>query len=119
MVAQLELELDLDLAPIIPANSSLSIEDAFIEFHANNPHVYRNLRFLALQAVRAGRKKLGVKFLFERLRWEYFLNTKREEGEFALNNNFTSRYARMLMVNNPELESVFETRAMKGALVGV
>lgn len=108
-----ETQDQLELFDIVPASSGLTIEEAFEEFHRNNPHVYRNLRYLALKAVRAGRRKIGMKLLFERLRWEYFLDTKREEGDFALNNNFTSRYARLLMQNEPELAGRFETRELR------
>lgn len=108
-----QLELDLELAPIVPASSGLTIDEAFEEFHGNNPHVYRNLRHLAFQALRSGRKKMGMKFLFERLRWEYFVRTNHGSDEFALNNNFTSRYARLLMEEEPDLAGIFETRGLR------
>jgi hypothetical protein len=108
-----QLTLDLDLAPVTPAPSGVTIEEAFDEFHRANPHVARNLRYLALQAVHAGRKRVGMKFLFERLRWEYFLKIEHDENAFALNNNFTSRYSRLLMKEDPELAGVFEVRGLK------
>ena len=103
----------LDLFPLTQTSSKdKTIAEAFDDFHCANPHVYRNLRFLALQAVRAGRRKLGIKLLFERLRWEYFVNTAHAD-DFSLNNNYTAYYARMLMDNEPELAGMFETRIMK------
>jgi hypothetical protein len=89
------------------------IAEAFREFNSLNPHVYRNLKVLAYQALRAGRKKIGMKFLFERLRWEYAIKTDRPEGEFKLNNNFTSRYARLLIDQEPDLADLFEIRELK------
>lgn len=108
-----QLELDLELPPIVPATSGLTIDEAFDEFDRNNPHIYRNLRFLARQALHAGRKRIGMKFLFERLRWEYCVRTNHKESEFALNNNFTSRFARLLMREEPELAGIFEVRGLR------
>lgn len=110
MAGQLELGLEMDLSPIIPATSGLTIDEAFEEFHGNNPHIYRNLRFLAFQAVNAGRKRIGIKFLFERLRWEYCVKSVHDESDYRLNNNFTALYARMLMDAEPCLDGVFEVR---------
>jgi hypothetical protein len=105
----------LQLFPVIKPLFGLyqSIEDAFLEFHRNNPHVYHNIRVIAFQALAAGRKKIGMKLIFERLRWEYYIATERSEAEFVLNNNYTSRYARLLMENEPELAGMFETRKLK------
>lgn len=89
------------------------IAAAFNEFHELNPHVFRNLKVLAFQALRAGRRKIGMKFLFERLRWEYAIKTRHEEGTYRMNNNFTAYYARMLMEQEPELDGLFEVRELK------
>lgn len=104
----------LDLFEMVQVSSKdKTIDEAFEEFHGANPHVFRNLQMLAFQALRAGRKKIGIKFLFERLRWEYMVKTNRPENEYALNNNFTSRYARLLMETYEDLDGLFETRTMK------
>jgi hypothetical protein len=44
------------------------IDTAFFAFHAENPEVYQLLRKFACQAKGAGRKKFGMKMLFERVR---------------------------------------------------
>ena len=104
----------LELFEIVGVKSSnLTIDEAFAEFHEKNPHVYRNLRHLALQAVQSGRKKLGIRLLWERLRWEYFVNTDRPLGEFMLNDHYHSRYVRLLVQLNPALEGLFEMRELK------
>jgi len=89
------------------------IEAAFREFHELNPHVYRNLKVLAHKVILAGRHKIGMKFLFERLRWEYAIATQHEEGSYRLNNNFTAYYARMLMDQEDELFNLFDLREIK------
>jgi len=50
--------------------------------------------------------------LWEVLRWNRFLATADPEA-WKLNNNYHSRYARLLMTNNPELAGVFELRELK------
>jgi hypothetical protein len=89
-----------------------TLAEAFADFDETNPHVYGNLRMLALEAVRGGRRRLGIKALFEALRWEYLINTDHAEGEYKLNNNLTAYYARKLN-QDPELAGVFELRELK------
>jgi hypothetical protein len=92
-----------------------SINTRFREFHKAHPEVYKDLKHLALQAQLAGRKRIGMKSLYEKLRWDYMINSKYEHMDFELNNNFTSRYARMLMNEVPYLEGMFETRDLRRA----
>lgn len=80
----------------------------FEEFHAKNPQVYHELLSLARQAVHRGRKKIGIKMLFEVVRWNRTIGTT--DPDFKLNNNYHSQYARLLMQENPELAGLFETR---------
>jgi hypothetical protein len=47
------------------------------------------------------------------LRWQRHIDGLPDEHEaFLLNNNYTSRYARLLMELNPELAGIFETREL-------
>ena len=87
------------------------IEERFRLFHEANPQVYRELRRLALPLAHAGRKHLGIKMLWENLRYQYALTT--DDGEYKLNNNYTSRYARLLMEREPDLAGLFETRDLR------
>ena len=91
---------------------SPSIEVAFWNFHTNHPEVYEGLVRLAYQAVNAGRERIGIKMLFEVLRWEWIITGLPDASEeFKLNNNYTSRYARLIM-EEPGLGDVFETRRL-------
>jgi hypothetical protein len=106
MKAQLELfEIQT------PSYHGMTQEEAFQAFHEANPHVYENLRKLALEhySQRPG-DQIGMKYLFEILRYNYRTRTERPENEFALNNNFTAYYARLLMSQEPKLRGVFELR---------
>lgn len=88
-----------------------SIQTRFETFHRRNPAVYDGLVRLARKA---GRSRLGMKQLFEVLRWEWMLDGLPDEHEhFKLNNNYTSRYARLIMENELDLAGVFETRKLK------
>jgi hypothetical protein len=87
-----------------------SIAQRFEEFHKENPAVYSTLVWLAKQwARRTGNRKLGIKTLYERARWELELDTTDQNPK--LNNNFTAFYARLLMLNEPDLAGMFDLRA--------
>lgn len=89
--------------------TSPSIAERFITFHAESPEVYSTLVTLARQWVRAtGRRRLGVKALFERARWEIAIATS--DPDFKLNNNYTAFYARLIMAQELDLADLFETR---------
>lgn len=89
-----------------------TLDARFRRFHAENPHVYEQLRDLALQLRRAGHERCGVKMLFEVLRWQRMLSTTDPEG-WKLNNSYTSRYARLLEDQEPELADFFELRRLQ------
>lgn len=93
-----------------------TIEAKFQFFHQEHPEVYAKLRELALDLVRRGhRKHLGMKMLWETLRYFTILGAPTDSEPFRLNNNYTARYARLLMDQEPELADVFETRVLRSA----
>lgn len=94
--------------PLTIVPSQDTIDESFWAFHQANPQVYEALRAIALWCVRNGRR-MGIKAIYERVRWELAIQTDGEE-EYRLNNNYTSLYARMLMAREPELAGFFETR---------
>jgi len=111
--AAIQPPLDLELAPIlaIEVPDDAPLEERFRQFHETNPQVYRALRSLALPLAQAGRKRIGVKMLWETLRYSYSIVT--EGSEYKLDNSYTSRYARLLMDQEPELRGLIETRALR------
>jgi hypothetical protein len=84
------------------------IAEQFIRYHEENPHVYHELKRLALQLKQKGHKHYGMKGLFEVMRWHMALYTT--DTEFKLNNNYTAFYSRMIMENEPQLEGFFRVR---------
>jgi hypothetical protein len=105
--------LDLELAPIrqIEATDDAPIEERFRQFHEANPQVYSALRQLAIPLARQGRRRIGVKMLWEVLRYSYWVTTQGDP--YQLNNSYTSRYARLLMNQEPELRGLIETRQLR------
>ncbi len=90
-----------------------TIEQRFIEFHKANPAVYQTLVRLAREAKNVGKTRIGMKALFERARWDMWLQTRGDE--FKLNNTYASRFARLIEANEPDLTGLFERRRLRAA----
>lgn len=88
-----------------------AIDRAFRAFHAANPQVMDTLVALTREALGRGVQRVGMKMLFELVRWERLPEV--ESRDFRLNNNMTSRYARAIMAANPDLAGVYETRELR------
>lgn len=82
-----------------------SLDPRFYEFHEKNPKVYKQLIALARKAKRGGKERVGIGTLWEVMRWE--------NPDLKLNNSYRSRYARMIMMKEPELQGLFRTRVLK------
>ena len=67
----------------------------------------------AREARRAGKTRVGIKALWERMRWDFFVTNRNDD--FKLNNDFTSRYARLIAQNEPDLVGMFEVRRLRAA----
>lgn len=109
---QAEALFDVSDLPTLTAPPAGSIEDRFRAFHEANPWVYDRLRILALDMVGRGHKRIGIGQLWEVLRWQYARATTSGDG-LKLNNDYRSRYARLLAENTPELAEAFETRRLR------
>jgi len=90
------------------------IQEKFEEYHNNNPIVYETLVKLAKEAKQAGKKKLGIKLLVERARWEFMFKLKSDDS-FKINNDFTSRYARLIMKQEKDLDGFFDLKRIRTA----
>ena len=91
-----------------------SPEKRFWRFHKKHPEVYDQLVTMTREAKLAGRTKIGIKMLFEVLRWERIITGLPDQDEgFKLNNNYAPRYARLIMDRNPDLAGMFNTREMQ------
>jgi len=95
----------------------MSIDAAFQEFHSLNPHVYERLEAIALELYSLGRTHISLRDLWGFLRIQQLRTVGSDP--FKFNNNFTSRYARLLLEKHPELSGAIETRDMPSASVPV
>jgi hypothetical protein len=97
---------------VMHEQNSLFVEtsvDRFSIFHKKNPQVYKMLVSKCKSwRFRHPKKKLGIRMLWEAMRWDYMMQTDAED--FKLNNNHTPFYARMIMDCEPELSGIFELR---------
>src|SRR4051812_12076824 len=83
--------------------------DRFDEFHRNNPDVYRALVRLARQWIEStGNHRLGIKSLFERVRWEMAVETT--DAQFRIDNTFAPYYSRLIMAREVDLADMFACR---------
>ncbi|WP_308013806.1 hypothetical protein [Streptantibioticus parmotrematis] len=94
-----------------PDEQGVSIQQQFEEFHRLNPWVLRALESLTADYLDRGARRVGIGMLFEVLRWRYAAAT--EGDDFRLNNNFRSRYVRLLIQRHPTWAAVFEVRTLR------
>lgn len=106
-------QLALDLSPLTEPDYSpdLSIAERFALFHEQNCHVADALEVLAAQWFAAGHRRIGVKALFERLRWEVGIQTTGDV--WRLNNDYTAHYGRLLIERHPEWADAIHLRELR------
>lgn len=106
-----------DPPPPAEINRKPTIQEKFEEFHAAHPEVYDEFVRLARLARRKGHKRVGMKMLAELVRWHFIVDREydAEAETFALNNVVVSRYARLIMEQEPDLAHIFETRKITSA----
>lgn len=92
-----------------------TLQGQFLQFHETNPMVYEALVQLARQLVERGQRKVGIGQLFEVLRWQVSMSTLDPSSDLKLNNNYRSRYARLIMEQEPDLADAFELRELRAA----
>ena len=91
-----------------------TIEEAFIRFHNAHPGVYGELAALSRRWLAQGKGRWSIDAAFQVLRWERRMAGLPDPAfEFKLNDHFRSRYARLLMEREPDLEELFEVRMLR------
>jgi hypothetical protein len=88
-----------------------NLDEKFAEYHMTNPTIFAKFVFYAEQLKAAGRRRIGAKAIVERIRWDSLVSAI--DGDYKINNNYTSRYVRMLSVKRPDLAPMFATRQLK------
>lgn len=82
--------------------------DSYIKWDAANPQFYPLFVRFTLELIERGYKKFGVRLIWERIRWESFLQTQGDP--WKLNDHYHSIYARRFMEEHPEHKGVFRLR---------
>lgn len=90
-----------------------SIERNFQRFHAEHADVYAEIVRLCREWRARGRERWSIDGAFEVIRWQRHIASLPDAHEaFKLNNDFRSRYSRMVMEQEPDLAGIFTTRAL-------
>jgi hypothetical protein len=90
-----------------------TIQERFMQFHHDNPWILDRLLAMTNDLLKKGRKKCGMKMLWEVLRWNVETGEIVVTKDFKLNNIYTSRYARMIADLHPMYANVFEQRDLR------
>src|SRR5690349_11750004 len=91
-----------------------TIQQRFEAFDQRHPEVYQYLEQQCFELRARGWKHFGIKCLYERTRFYFSVEQDMREN-YKLNNNYPSRYVRLLIENHPELEGFFELREIRAA----
>lgn len=89
-------------------NNEDKLELTFLAFHMDNPHVYEEVKKIALDLLRSGRDFYGIGAIFEIVRYHRAMTTN--DPIFKLCNNHRAFYSRLLMRQEPELAGFFRTK---------
>lgn len=92
-------------------NFEAGIEERFQNFHIANPDVFAGLVEMGLEWKRKGHAHCSINMLWNILRYRRGLVTT-DGAHWKLNNSYTSRYARLIMRQVPELNGFFTTREL-------
>lgn len=94
--------------------NGISIQEAFIKFHNDNPHIYIKFKYLAFSAINKGKKKLSAKMIVNVIRWEHFLSTEdSSDKRYRINDAYHAHYARKFMKDHSSHEGIFELRRLR------
>lgn len=89
-----------------------NLNDRFNEYHKSNPYVFDLFIRFTMEAKRRGYKRFSAKAVFERIRWHMNVETEDADG-FKINNNYTSRYVRLLEKFFPEHKDFYRKRELR------
>ena len=95
-----------------PSAMRNTIEERFRAFHAANPAVYRCILQLTRERFVRGSLRHGMKAIWEQLRWRIATGNIRLATGYNFNNDFTSRYARLVVKEFPAYRGLFELRRL-------
>lgn len=83
----------------------------FLQFHADNPHVYKLFKQFTFQAIQSGFNHYGTNGIIERIRWHTGVVTK--DIDFKINNNHAPYYSRLFEKDFPIHKNFFRKRSIQ------
>lgn len=89
-----------------------TIREAFVAFHALNPHVYQRFKDIVFRLIERGRKRYSSKTILCVVRFQRDMETQSDE-EYRINDAFTAEYARLFIVDFPQHKDFFEFRELR------
>lgn len=108
-----DMQLVLDIAVQDDAVTGDTIQDRFESFNALNPWVLESFERMTADYLSRGHARIGIGMLTEVLRWHYSRQTAGDA--FKINNDYRSRYVRLLIERHPEWADAFQCRTLKAA----
>lgn len=106
--AQETTERGLFDPPAVPLEPTA--EERFALFHKANPAVYEELVRRTRALADRGFRRLGIRMIWESMRFDAMVKTERAAGEFKLNDHMSAAYSRLIMKQESGLAGIFETR---------
>ena len=91
----------------------MTTDEKFLKFHSDNPYIFQLFVKYSREAKAAGKKHYGIWAIANRIRWHVDIETRSRDG-FKVNNNYLSRYARLIAEEYPEFKGFFRNRELKG-----
>lgn len=88
-----------------------SYYDKWLRFHLDNRNIIRMILDELNRAKSKGLKKVSIKQIIGKIRWEKSLETVSED--FRINDAFTSIYAHVIAYNFDEYKSLFDCKPLR------
>ena len=107
-------EAELEAHPSARESRDDRIEREFNAYHAAHPWIIERIVSMVKRYKQVGRRR-GIGFFFEVLRHERLIESGDVDG-FKLNNNYRSRYARLIEREHPSLRGFFRKRRLRGVI---
>jgi hypothetical protein len=91
-------------------------DQKFKEYHSKNPDVYKQFVRITREAHNKGKETLSIWLVANVVRWYVYMNTTDPNSEFKISNDYLSRYARLIMDQELDLQGIFKTKRLKDEL---
>ena len=90
-----------------------TIQERFEQFHRENPHVLQLLVNYTIQVKNRGFNHYSMRAIFERARWHVKIDSHKNRAKFKLNDNYISRYVRLIEEKHPHLKDFYFKRRLR------